>query len=74
MKYFSVVFLLSLAILFIISITNCQGQQDQIDPAVLEIVNRISAEHQKKLFQQEPVARSARMAQPEPLNLEIVWN
>jgi len=73
MKCFSVVYLFSLALMLIICITNSQAQNDQIDPAVLEIVNRISAEHQKKLFQQAPVARSL-MAQPEPLNLEIVWN
>jgi hypothetical protein len=57
-----------------LSITNCQAQENQINPEVLEIINRISAEHQQKLFQQEPsLARNVRMA-PKPLDLEIVWN
>ena len=74
MRHFSAILLLALALVLILSITNCQAQENQINPEVLEIINRISAEHQQKLFQQEPsLARNVRMA-PKPLDVEIVWN
>ena len=51
MRHFSAIFLFAMALVLVLSITYCQAQEGQINPEVLEIINRISAEHQQKLFQ-----------------------
>ena len=74
MKLFSIVylFLMSLVLFCGLSYGQVQAEKNSINPAVLEIIEKLSNDNQIKLAPLH--ARSARLAQPVPLDMEIVWN